>query len=88
MLLLHAWLAPLGKPATIVEEEEDEVPSSSPVVGDVGAEGGEFVDEEVGRWVREALERRKKGGGKVEARPALHAAPLDAVPKSPMAGKS
>ncbi|KYG40480.1 hypothetical protein M433DRAFT_160358, partial [Acidomyces richmondensis BFW] len=85
MLLQHAWLAPLGKPATIVEEEEDELPPSSPAVGGVGSEGGNFVDEEVGRWVMAALERRKKGVAKVEAKPALHAAPLDAVPGSPIA---
>lgn len=86
MLLQHAWLAPLAKPETIAEEEEEEV------VAATEAEGGEaagdkgapvpienVVDQEVADWVKGAIEKRKKGTMKRSEKPALHAAPLDAV---------
>lgn len=86
MLLQHAWLAPLAKPETITEEEEDEV------VAAIDAEGGEAAgdkgtpeavemvfDQEVADWVKGAIEKRKKGTMKKAEKPALHAAPLDAV---------
>ncbi|KAF2034095.1 kinase-like protein [Setomelanomma holmii] len=86
MLLQHAWLAPLAKPETITEEEEDEVLAAAEAVGgeaagDVGApEPTEPVhDQEVADWVKGAIEKRKKGTMKRSEKPALHAAPLDAV---------
>lgn len=76
MLLRHAWLAPLLKPPTISEEDEEQAneaagaDSSSPTV----------VDREIAGWVKSAMERRKSGAMGKKAKPALHAAPLDAVP--------
>ena len=81
MLLQHAWLAPLIKPETIMEEDEEEAEAAAngelpPVTAD---EKQGFVDREVGEWVLEALDRRKRGVMGKSAKPALHAAPLDAV---------
>ena len=86
MLLEHAWLAPLIKPQTIVEEDEEEVEAAvaagpDPAAGDnvlpVAIEA--VHDQEVADWVKAAIERRRQGKlGKVE-KPALHAAPLDAI---------
>jgi mitogen-activated protein kinase kinase len=86
MLLQHAWLAPLAKPETIAEEDEDEVAAA------IEAEGGEAAgdkgipeavevvhDQEVADWVKGAIEKRKAGTMKRAEKPALHAAPLDAV---------
>jgi mitogen-activated protein kinase kinase len=86
MLLQHAWLAPLAKPETITEEDEDDVAAA------VGTEGAEtagdkglpeavdaVVDQEVADWVKGAIEKRKKGTLKRAEKPALHAAPLDTV---------
>lgn len=89
MLLQHAWLAPLAKPQTIVEEDEEEeaeaaaaadpspVDTTSPASSSV-PEGG-FVDREVGEWVLAALEKRRRGVLGKAPKPALHAAPLDAT---------
>lgn len=81
MLLQHQWLAPLVKPQTITEEDEEEAEavmeskSDSALVDDEGV-----YDKEVADWVKEALEKRKNGTlGKGIPKPALHAAPLDAV---------
>jgi mitogen-activated protein kinase kinase len=86
MLLQHAWLAPLAKPETITEEDEEDVVAASDAeggeaAGDKGpAEAIEMVfDQEVADWVKGAIERRKKGTMKRSEKPALHAAPLDAV---------
>ncbi|KAH7071660.1 Pbs2-type MAP kinase [Paraphoma chrysanthemicola] len=86
MLLQHAWLAPLAKPETITEEDEDEVLAAaeaggSEAAGDTGPpEPTEPVhDQEVADWVKGAIEKRKKGTLKRSEKPALHAAPLDAV---------
>ncbi len=95
MLLQHAWLAPLAKPATIEEEDEEaaeaaaeaESAAVSSGAGEAteGAEGAlaepkqDFVDREVGEWVIEALDRRKRGVIGKAPKPALHAAPLDAT---------
>lgn len=86
MLLQHAWLAPLSKPETITEEDEDEVAAADEAeggeaAGDQGApQAVEPVhDQEVADWVKAAIEKRKKGTLKRSEKPALHAAPLDAV---------
>ena len=75
MLLRHGWLAPLLKPPTISEEDEEtetdntnQDPNSLPV-----------VDKEVADWVVDAMERKRSGKMGSKAKPALHAAPLDAV---------
>ena len=75
MLLRHAWLAPLLLPATISEEDED---SQGEGVNDSGDAPG-IVDKEVAQWVKEAMERKRNGTMGNKAKPALHAAPLDAV---------
>jgi mitogen-activated protein kinase kinase len=97
MLLQHAWLAPLVKPQTIAEEEEDDDASAEATPNDdsdspesvnskisLGAKLPPVIDQEVADWVLEALENRRRGKlGKGAQKPALHAAPLDAVNNSP-----
>lgn len=96
MLLQHAWLAPLAKPSTIVEEDE-EAAEAADAAGEAqveasgnshAADGSDspfaeptdgYVDREVGLWVQGALDRRKRGVMGQAPKPALHAAPLDAV---------
>lgn len=86
MLLQHAWLAPLAKPETITEEDEEEVEAAIEAVG--GEAAGDnavpepidpVIDQEVADWVKGAIEKRKRGTMKRAEKPALHAAPLDAV---------
>jgi len=100
MLLQHVWLAPLAKPATIIEadEEEEELaagdetvsPASAGSKGSLDSDGGSaVVDKEVADWVKAAIERRKNGTmGKGAVKPALHAAPLDAMASPPLDGKN
>jgi mitogen-activated protein kinase kinase len=91
MLLQHAWLKPLVKPSIIIEEEEESesespvtpspAPSDAPVPPETSSVSlpPDVVDKEVAEWVSQAIELRRSGKlGKV-AKPALHAAPLDAV---------
>lgn len=95
MLLQHAWLAPLYKPETILEEDEEE--DASPPSPSPGSESEKLpdstngvdedllkdaVDREVAIWVIETLDKKKRGvlgKGRNPQKPALHAAPLDAV---------
>ena len=99
MLLQHAWLAPLSKPTTITEEDEDiastpvsesgnssdaeaKSPTSEKSEGDMGKGlklPDNVVDPEVAAWVLQALEKRRLGKLAKAEKPALHAAPLDAV---------
>lgn len=100
MLLQHAWLAPLIKPETIMEEDEEaaEAEAEAGVVpdaptaenkGGMGDDDEGFVDKEVGEWVIDAIDRRKRGVMGKSAKPALHAAPLDAAGlSSPAAPKA
>jgi mitogen-activated protein kinase kinase len=77
-LLQHAWLAPLVKPTTIVEEDEDE--EAMEAAEEVKSESAtDVVDREVAEWVKQALEKRKLGKLGKNVKPALHAAPLNAV---------
>ena len=76
MLLRHPWLAPLLKPPTISEEDE-EADGEAPVDESTALA---VLDEEVARWVNDAMERKRNGTMGKKAKPALHAAPLDAVP--------
>lgn len=75
MLLRHPWLAPLLKPPTISEEDED-VTSNS----DMETVSSVTADKEVAEWVGEAMERRRNGKMGNKTKPALHAVPLDVVP--------
>jgi mitogen-activated protein kinase kinase len=80
MLLQHGWLASLSKPQTIAEDDEDEDGAGM----DMTYSGSE--DPEVAEWVKNALERKKKGLMGESQKPALHAAPLDTI--SPMSTPS
>lgn len=77
MLCNHPWLAPLLKPPTITEEDEAGDNVESPL-----ALSPFTADEEVAKWVIEAMERRKNGTMGRSAKPALHAVALDAVSPS------
>ena len=81
MLLRHPWLAPLLKPPTISEEDE-EADEEAPIDESAALS---VLDDEVAKWVNEAMERKRNGTMGKKAKPALHAAPLDAVP-SPSLG--
>lgn len=94
MLLQHAWLAVLDKPATIEEEDEEAAEEAaangepltqvaSPQAAAAPADNDGFIDREVGKWVIAAIERRRNGTLGKSAKPALHAAPLDAAVGSP-----
>ncbi|KAL8725285.1 MAG: hypothetical protein Q9166_007459 [cf. Caloplaca sp. 2 TL-2023] len=79
MLLRHPWLAPLLKPPTISEEDEDASDGNSePSSG--GGSNPPILDREIADWVKGAMEKRKNGTKGKKSKPALHAAPLDAVP--------
>nr|POE86445.1 protein kinase wis1 [Quercus suber] len=90
MLLQHAWLAPLAKPETIAEEDEEAAEAAAAAgedladTTDVFTQDG-FFDKEVGEWVLDAQDRRKRGVMAKSAQPALHAAPLDAALGPPVA---
>ena len=85
MLLRHAWLAPLLKPPTISEEDEEKEEAENPVADEEAEEPlPETADKEVAAWVKASLERKAAGKMGKSAKPALHAAPLDAVPGSPL----
>lgn len=87
MLLQHIWMAPLVKPSAIVEEDEEENASPNHVntPSPLGTPPPAIelppntVDPEVAEWVIGAIERRKQGKMNRSVKPALHAAPLDAV---------
>ncbi len=79
MLLRHPWLAPLLKPPTISEEDED-APNADNEVPSDGSSKAPVIDQEIADWVRGAMERRRNGTMGKKSKPALHAAPLDAVP--------
>jgi mitogen-activated protein kinase kinase len=91
MLLQHAWLAPLVKPSAIMEEDEDESEggassATTPATETPGSNDSypslphDVVDAEVATWVIQAMEKRRQGKLGKSEKPALHAAPLDAVP--------
>lgn len=76
MLLRHAWLAPLLLPPTISEEDEEDTEEAA--TNEANPLG--VIDNEVARWVTDAMERKRNGTMGKKSKPALHAAPLDAVP--------
>ena len=76
MLLQHAWLAPLRKPSTIAEEDEDgegdgasadgPTTSNNPAAAGGTSAASRVIDQEVADWVLQAVDRRRKsraGGG-------------------------
>ena len=73
MLLQHGWLAALSKPEVITEEDED----GEGVTLDIETQGTE--DKEVADWVKNAIDRKKRGLMGESEKPALHAAPLDSI---------
>ena len=75
MLLRHAWLAPLLKPPTISEEDDENAEDA----GDDEAAAPGVIDREISHWVTDAMEKKRNGTMGKKAKPALHAAPLDAV---------
>lgn len=85
MLLQHAWLQPLLKPPTISEEDEEAAEAAtaagldSPAAVTAAIDEATTADAEVAAWVQAAIERRRSGAMGKKAKPALHAAPLDAV---------
>lgn len=98
MLLTHPWLTSLTKPAAIMEEDEDaeeeaaNAPAIVPVEHSPDREDADttpelpdnVIDQEVAEWVIAAIAKRKAGKLGKSEKPALHAAPLDAV-TSPVA---
>ena len=67
------------KPPTINEDEEAE--AAAEAGHDTTAEPlPETADKEVADWVKAAIERKLSGKMAKSEKPALHAAPLDAVP--------
>lgn len=87
MLLKHAWLKPLVAPAVAIieEEEEDEenaqVPAAPPSPEEAKSSllPPDVVDAEVAEWVIQASEKKRLGKLGKSEKPALHAAPLDAM---------
>lgn len=75
------------KPPTISEDEEAEkaaeagsdLSMAGPIDGVPSTE-----DREVAAWVKGALEKKRQGKLAEPKKPALHEAPLDAVPGSPL----
>ena len=79
MLLRHIWLAPLLEPPTVTANQ---VELASRASDDKYSIPPETADEEVAAWACEAMERRREGKMGKKAKPALHAAPLNAVGSS------
>lgn len=78
MLLRHIWLAPLLEPPTVTANQVEPASASD----DKYSIPPETADEEVAAWVCEAMERRREGKMGKKAKPALHAARLNAVGSS------
>lgn len=96
MLLQHPWLSELIKPVTISEEDEDAAENGADIKEQKVLKDAptsqlslppDVVDAEVAEWVILAIERRRQGKMGKSLKPALHAAPLDAV-VSPSAEKT
>ncbi|CAJ2504399.1 Uu.00g117930.m01.CDS01 [Anthostomella pinea] len=90
-LLASEWLKSLTKPETITEEDEEAEENDASAEALAGAASkanfshSTTEDPEVASWVRGVLKQKSNGQyGEVSGKPALHAAPLDAV-NSPLA---
>jgi mitogen-activated protein kinase kinase len=92
-LAVHPWLAPLLQPPTISEDAEAEAEAEAAASGTtempttfkhadalMNNSSADTADEEVATWVKQQLDKRKAGTLKKTEAPALHTAPLDAVP--------
>ena len=75
LLLRHPWLTPLLKPPTISEEDEEAAEEAA----ENESTGPPVLDKEVADWVKDAIDKRRRGVLGKAPKPALHAAPLDAV---------
>ncbi|KAF3014284.1 hypothetical protein E8E14_011683 [Neopestalotiopsis sp. 37M] len=93
-LLNSEWLKDMTKPETITEEDEEaaENEASAEAISNAAdnldmRKSGSTEDPDVAEWVQGVLERKANGqyGDDVE-KPALHAAPLDAVSPDVRAG--
>ena len=90
-LLRHPWIADLMAPPSSEQGKTSQAncdlrsqSSDQVITPDYPLRPAtEVVDEEVADWVRGCLDRLI-GDGRIKKRPALHAAPLDAVPGSPL----
>ncbi|KAL8642469.1 MAG: hypothetical protein Q9228_000857 [Teloschistes exilis] len=81
MLLRHPWLTPLLKPPTISEDDEDAPLAEGESAGESPSDPP-ILDKEIADWVKLAMEKRRNGTTGKNSKPALHAAPLDAVPST------
>ena len=78
------------KPPTISEDGEAEAAAEAgadtPSSSSLGTTDShpDTADKEIADWVRSAIERKLSGKMGQSGKPALHAAPLDAVPGSPL----
>lgn len=85
MLLRHAWLAPLLKPPTISEDDEGEEAAEAGISSAfINGSVPDTADREVANWVKSAMDKKAAGKLASHKKPALHEAPLDAVPGSPL----
>ncbi|KAL8741638.1 MAG: hypothetical protein Q9184_008361, partial [Pyrenodesmia sp. 2 TL-2023] len=66
-------------PPTITEEDEDAA-AADDAPSDDSPSDPSVLDQEIADWVKRAMERRRNGTLGKKSKPALHAAPLDAVP--------
>lgn len=73
------------KPPTISEDDEAEQAAEAGIESAfTNGAAPDTADKEVADWMKAALERKKAGKMAVSKKPALHEAPLDAVPGSPL----
>ncbi|WEW54700.1 MAP kinase kinase Wis1 [Emydomyces testavorans] len=84
-LLRHPWLADLLSPPVSSEGEVEGGAAFDKKGKDPDSPAQlDTADEEVAVWVKDALDRRKRGVMGRHAQPALHKVALDAVPGSPL----
>lgn len=73
------------KPPTISEDEEGELAAEAGLSSAfTNGSTPDTSDKEVADWVKGALEKKAAGKLASHKKPALHEAPLDAVPGSPL----
>lgn len=91
-LLRHPWVADLLTPPTALPDADGATTTViAPPIRPATENGRprpppaiDTCDEEVAAWVKEALDKRKRGVMGKRVKPALHAVALDAVPGSPL----
>lgn len=67
----------MSLPDTISEEDEEQSPIEATAADAGNVDNGQYIDREVGQWVEEQIDKRKRGALGKKSKPALHAAPLD-----------